>query len=791
MGEAKPIIDQTLFDLKLNEAKLYADQGLIDEADGIYLSLLNELKALPDSKTTQVQIQQLEDIRANYASDLTPADDHEAEEEEVGEKSHEDLYMEAMALKDLESYDQAIEKYYELIDTDFKLYNVVYALVMCHKELGKEDEVEEYLAEMVKTSKVSSVKKDIGFYFLSFLNEEKGDFSKALNFLNIIHSPLEFSDYANRKKALQSKIKGKTKFDYLLGNNLITKQNLQKAHDNAKSNRNSVEFILLNEHGISPEDLGKSLSMFYGYSFIDIREETEIREELFSNLKYEYLKNNHWAPLSLSPSDYTIEIAIDNPEMQNLEDIRKIYIGFKLKFYIAVREHILEYIDLQYRKTSTPAMEDDPAVEEDVADFMEDISGEFDVDIDDDDEGEDVALVDSKVIQFVNKMIVDAHRKKASDIHIEPSTHTKNTDIRFRIDGICQPYIKIPNTFSRPVISRIKIMAKMDITERRLPMDGKFKFKTRSTGAFELRVATIPTTGSREDVVLRLLQSGEPMSLSELGVLDYILNPFSQIIKKPYGMILVVGPTGSGKTTTLHSALNIINTPERKIWTAEDPVEIDQKGIRQSEIHPKIGLDFATLLRSFLRADPDVIMVGEMRDKETTKTAIEASLTGHLVYSTLHTNNAPETVTRLLEIGIDPTNFADSLLGILAQRLGRRLCEKCKKPAEDQKQAMDILIEEFGEDRSGLLDQFKTNDTVIYEPDGCRACDNNGYKGRVGFHEFLLNNAKIKNLIKQESPTEQIKEAATENKMYTLKQDGIFKILMGITDLPEVKRNCV
>lgn len=789
MGQAKPIIDQTLFDLKLNEAKLYADQGLTDEADGIYSALLDELRSLPDSKTTQIQIRQLEEMRAGYQAE---GDEPLLNEEADGvsqEKSNEDLYMEAMAFKDLESYEEAVENYYQLIDRDYKLYDVIYALVVCHLALGTQSKVEEYLASLVKQKNVLPAKMDIAFFFLSFLNEEKGDFNKALNFLNIIKNPKEFTDYENRKKSLQSRIKGKTKFDTLLANSLISKQNLQKAHDSAKSNRNSVEYILINDFGIAPEDLGHSLSTFYGYPFIDIREETDIREELFSNLKYEYLKNNHWAPLSLSPKDYTIEVAIDNPDMQNQEDIRKIYIGFKLKFYIAVREHILQYIDLQYRKTSIH--EEDDTSDEDVADFMDDISGEFDVDLDDDEEKEDVALVDSKVIQFVNKMIVDAHRKKASDIHIEPSTHTRNTDIRFRIDGLCQPYIKIPNTFSRPVISRIKIMAKMDITERRLPMDGKFKFKTRSTGAFELRVATIPTSGNREDVVMRLLASGEPMSLSALGVLDYILNPFLQIIKKPYGMILVVGPTGSGKTTTLHSALHIINTPERKIWTAEDPVEIDQKGIRQAEIHPKIGLDFATLLRSFLRADPDVIMVGEMRDRETTKTAIEASLTGHLVFSTLHTNNAPETVTRLLEIGIDPTNFADSLLGILAQRLGRRLCEKCKKPIEDQKAAMELLMEEFGEDQSGLLKQYLDKEVILYGPEGCRACDNNGYKGRIGFHEFLLNTGEIKTLIKQEASTEEITKAAVANKMYTLKQDGIFKVLAGITDLSEVKRNCV
>lgn len=292
-------------------------------------------------------------------------------------------------------------------------------------------------------------------------------------------------------------------------------------------------------------------------------------------------------------------------------------------------------------------------------------------------------------------------------------------------------------------------------------------------------------------MVLRLLAGGEPMKLNDLGVLDYNLNALLEIIKKPYGLILVVGPTGSGKTTTLHSALNIINTPEKKIWTAEDPVEIDQKGIRQAEVHPKIGLDFAALLRSFLRADPDVIMVGEMRDNETTKTGIEASLTGHLVYSTLHTNNAPETITRLLEMDIDPANFGDSLLGILAQRLGRRLCSKCKQESDNSREELREVLEEFGPDPLGLLNEFDRENIRLYHPKGCNACGDTGYKGRIGFHELLINNAEVTTLIKQKASIEEIRETAVRNNMYTLKQDGLLKVLQGITDPAEVRRNCV
>ncbi|MCP3874372.1 MAG: Flp pilus assembly complex ATPase component [Desulfobacteraceae bacterium] len=786
MNQTNPIIDQTLFDLKLNEAELYTEQGLLVEADNIYKELLAELKVLPDSKNTAFQIKQLESLRINKGKDSR--ENISTTPHAPQKKSDEDLYLEATALKSIESYNEAIKKYKKLIDRNFKLHDLIYALIVCYKKMGEQKKAERYLSSLIKDSGSTLDKKDICHYFLSFLNEENADYVTALQLLNSVRSPNNFHDYFNRKKALESKIKGRTKFDYLLSSQLIGKNDLKRAQNLSRKNRKSIEYVLIHSFDLPAHELGKSLSMYYGYPFIDLSKESEIHNELFSNLKYEYLKKNHWAPLSRSLKDGKIKVVIDNPDMQIQQDINKFYIGINLEFLIGVREHIDDYIDNQFSK---PTLQDE-APEEDVTDFLDGISNEFDANFDDDDdELEDVLLVDNKVIMFVNKMIMDATRKKASDIHIEPSTHSRNANIRFRVDGICQPYIKIPNSFSRPVISRLKIMARMDITERRKPKDGKIKFRSKSTGAIELRVATIPTSGSKEDVVLRLLRSGKPMSLDDLGILDYISNPLLKIIQKPHGLLLVVGPTGSGKTTTLHSALNVINTPEKKIWTAEDPVEIDQEGIRQAEVHNKIGLDFSTLLRSFLRADPDVIMVGEMRDIETTKTAIEASLTGHLVFSTLHTNNAPETVTRLLEMDIDPANFADSLLGILAQRLGRTLCTSCKEPEPNQKAQTDKLISEFGKDPAGIINRYRSDDTIIFQPKGCPACDNTGYLGRIGFHEFLLNNYDIRQLIKEGVPTEQIRKSAFKADMCTLKQDGILKVFKGLTDLTEVKRNCI
>ena len=310
-------------------------------------------------------------------------------------------------------------------------------------------------------------------------------------------------------------------------------------------------------------------------------------------------------------------------------------------------------------------------------------------------EEEAVSESDSIIMQVVNKIIIDAYAKRASDIHVEPNPGKRNVEIRYRIDGDCALYQTLPYSYHAAVVSRIKIMSNLDITVRRLPQDGKIKFRKPGGEEIELRVATIPTQGGVEDVVLRILAKGEIMPLDSMGMSVRNLNELRAVLQKPYGMILAVGPTGSGKTTTLHAALHEINKPDRKIWTAEDPVEITQYGLRQVQVQSKIGFDFAAAMRSFLRADPDVIMVGEMRDFETAKIGVEASLTGHLVFSTLHTNSAPETIVRLLDMGIDPLNFADALLAILAQRLVRTLCISCREAYHPDRNEYDEIVDEL------------------------------------------------------------------------------------------------
>ncbi len=399
---------------------------------------------------------------------------------------------------------------------------------------------------------------------------------------------------------------------------------------------------------------------------------------------------------------------------------------------------------------------------------------------------------DSAVVKLVNKIILDAHHRGASDIHIEPYTGRQDTEVRIRVDGSCMVYQKIPWAFRSAVTSRLKIMADLDIAERRKPQDGKIAFKKFGGADIELRVATIPTAGGMEDIVLRILQAGEPIPLDRIGFSHRNFENFVSLVSQPYGLIFVCGPTGSGKTTTLHSALSYINKPDTKIWTAEDPVEITQRGLRQVQVHPKIGLDFAAAMRSFLRADPDVIMVGEMRDRETTSIGIEASLTGHLVLSTLHTNSAPESITRLLDMGMDPFNFADAILCILAQRLVRTLCRECKQSVPATEGAFGELVREYG------AREFEQNVHVPFSEDlrlgqarGCETCGNTGYAGRMGIHELLVGTDTMKRLIQGKAKMEEIRQQAISDGMTTLKQDGIEKILQGNTDLLQVRKVCI
>jgi type II secretory ATPase GspE/PulE/Tfp pilus assembly ATPase PilB-like protein len=398
---------------------------------------------------------------------------------------------------------------------------------------------------------------------------------------------------------------------------------------------------------------------------------------------------------------------------------------------------------------------------------------------------------DSTIVTLVNQIIVDGYRRGASDIHVEPNGQERPIRIRFRVDGDCFTAYQVPPQHRSSVVARIKIMAKLDIAERRKPQDGKIRFRL-SDGQIELRVATLPTANGNEDVVLRILANSKPLPLHQLRLSERNLSELERLIQQPNGLILCVGPTGSGKTTTLHSALGAINDDDTKIWTAEDPIEISQFGLRQVQVNPKIGFTFAQAMRAFLRADPDVIMIGEMRDPETANTAIEASLTGHLVLSTLHTNSAPETITRLLDMGLDPFSFADAMLGVLAQRLARTLCSKCKVSEACAREEYDQLVRAYGPEH--FAQDFPGQDFGpgfrLSKPVGCEACGKSGYKGRLGIHELLVATDPLRNAIAEKSPVEKIRRLAVEGGMRTLLQDGIAKVMFGLTDMKQVLAVC-
>ncbi|HPL98182.1 MAG: ATPase, T2SS/T4P/T4SS family [Smithellaceae bacterium] len=571
----------------------------------------------------------------------------------------------------------------------------------------------------------------------------------------------------------------RTKFGYLLSNNLITEEDLNQAKKEALEKRESLEDVLMRDYKISKNDLGQSLEFFYQSNFVVFDHSTPIPGDLLKNLKKEYLMREKWVPLARH--DKNIRVIVDDPQnILKRDTIESILKTKNIKYEFALKEDILKYIEFFYRENAQEAT------------FTE-LIGRLDAgeEATDDEHEEAIRESDSAVIQLVNKIINDAFLRRASDIHIEPDVMDKNVLVRYRVDGDCALYQTLPYSYRAAIVSRIKVMSNLDITIKRVPQDGKIKIKKPGVGEIELRVATIPTQGGVEDVVMRILAKGDTLPLEAMSMTPRNYREILRICEQPYGMILCVGPTGSGKTTTLHAILRHINKPDRKIWTAEDPVEITQRGLRQVQVQPKIGFDFAAAMRSFLRADPDIIMVGEMRDFETAKIAVEASLTGHLVLSTLHTNSAPETISRLLDMGIDPLNFADSLLGVLAQRLVRVLCEKCKEAYNPTQEEFDRIVESYGPEYFKLQKISYSKNLRLYRPKGCEACDKTGYRGRIGIHELLLNSEEIKKRsIERRESIEVIRNIAMSEGMLTLYQDGILKAFQGVTDVKQIHRVC-
>jgi type II secretory ATPase GspE/PulE/Tfp pilus assembly ATPase PilB-like protein len=576
-----------------------------------------------------------------------------------------------------------------------------------------------------------------------------------------------------------------SKFGLLLDKGLLSEKDIENAVGAARINQVDVTRVLLEDFKISKEELLGALAHFYNCSAVDLAGRA-IPADLKERLSPEFLKKNMCAPIE--KKEGTLMVAVEDPyDLTRLDAIKAMNVAPRHDFVVALRTDIVDFINASYG-LGTLSAED-----QDLGRIITQLgSGE-----EDEMEGEgpdplaaEIDETDSGIVKLCNQIIIDAYNRGASDVHVEPYGKSAPTQVRLRIDGECTKYLEIPAPHRNAVVQRLKIMARLDIAEKRKPQDGKIRFRG-PMGTIELRVATIPTAGGNEDVVMRILTASKPLPLERMGFSERNITEFKKILEKPYGICLVVGPTGSGKTTTLHSGLGHINTVDMKIWTAEDPVEITQPGLRQVQVHPKIDFTFAAAMRAFLRADPDVIMVGEMRDNETASTGVEASLTGHLVFSTLHTNSAPETITRLLDMDIDPFNFADALLGILAQRLVRTLCKDCKEAYAPSQEEFAELMESYGLEHWDTLGVRYTPEFRLYRPKGCAKCGGSGYKGRMGLHELLVGTDTLKRLIQHRETVESIRKQAMAEGMTTLLQDGIMKVIAGHTDFQQVRAVCM
>ena len=592
--------------------------------------------------------------------------------------------------------------------------------------------------------------------------------------------------FYNQKMASR---KRRNKFAYLLENGLLSQDELNNAISKARKDRIDIEVILLGELKLKRKDIGKSLEIFYEIPYTGYSDSINLPHQIFAGLNKNYLAKNHWVPIEYSATKLTI--LVDDPLNQDkISSIKMIFPRKHIDFHIGLKADINDFLNIGLSDHSlVEEPEEAPRTEElsSLLDALTDERADASIDFSNavDESVDAISETDSTIVRLVNKILIDAFDQGVSDVHIEPGSGKNDVKVRFRKDGTCRVYQRIPYLYKQAIISRIKIMSRLDIAEKRMPQDGKIKMKYGKK-EIEFRVATCPTVGGNEDAVLRILASSKPIPLSQMNFSKQNLESIYQMISKPYGLILAVGPTGSGKTTTLHSCLGHINDDERKIWTAEDPVEITQEGLRQVQMRDKIGLNFATAMRSFLRGDPDVIMVGEMRDSETASIGLEASLTGHLVFSTLHTNSAPETITRLLDMGMNPLNFADAILLIVAQRLVKTLCKKCAEDYHPGKEEFEIIVQEYGEKDFAKLGIKYTKDLNLKKPVGCTACIETGYLGRMAVHEVLLGTPEMKRKIMQKALVDELRELAKQEGMTTLKQDGIQKIFQGHCDLKQV-----
>lgn len=559
-------------------------------------------------------------------------------------------------------------------------------------------------------------------------------------------------------------------FDYLIHKDILNQQQIERWQSEEKTTDEIIRVIRINCN-VTTDQIGMSLALFYQVPFIQYAPEKYHLHPIAEKINTSYLKKNHI--VLLEDIDGKAILLMDTPnDASKLMEAENIIRNCPYEINVGFKEDIFSYLG------STPESNSG------ALDNLGTILKEFD-DHEESDESEEEILTEDApaVVKLVNRLLLDAKRLNASDIHIEPSKGKAPAQVRMRVDGVCQEILQIPSNHVAATVARIKIISELNIAERRLPQDGKFASKVQGV-LTEVRVATLPTVFG-EGVVMRILASEGAMPFENLNLSPLNKSLTEKAILHPHGIILVVGPTGSGKTTTLHAVLGKLNTPDKKIWTVEDPVEITQPGLQQVQVNTKIGFKFSDALRAFLRADPDIILIGEMRDRETAHAGVEASLTGHLVLSTLHTNSAPETITRLLDLDLDPVNFAEACLGILAQRLIRTLCSGCKERYNPDEREITSIKKTYGIEISGELSLDTT--TNLYKAKGCEKCNHSGYRGRTGLHEMLIPSKTIRSIIYRKGTAEEIKVQAIKEGMRTLAQDGIYKLTQGQIDLAQLR----
>jgi len=556
--------------------------------------------------------------------------------------------------------------------------------------------------------------------------------------------------------------------EILVKNFGTTPQSLEPLHEQLLAYRENTEGLkeAMLKHKVTGEsEFQQALAAYYELEYRDNFNDVPVVREFTEFIPIRYAKKNIFFPLKKTRN--TLEVAITNPELsQPLDDLAR-HFKCHIQSVISHKQAVLDLINRAYDESS--------ASTEDAVDLLD--SEETYENILAVEEPEDLldATDEEPIKRLVNSLLWQAAKDEASDVHIDPTP--RETIVRYRIDGVLQQVTVFPRQVHVTVINRIKVMSRLDIAQKGLPQDGRSMVLIAGR-KIDIRVSTIPTVHGEKIVMRLLFQEEKLMQLRQLGLAKYILQPYQNLVNSSGGIILVTGPTGSGKTTTLYASLAEIDNEARNIITIEDPVEYKLSGYSQIEVKPKVGLTFANALRSVLRQDPDVIMVGEMRDTETAKIAIQSALTGHLVFSTVHTNSAPATITRLIDMGIEPFLVSSSIIGVLAQRLVRRICPDCRKSYQPHpEQLRELGIKEVS---------FRKLDRRFFRGDGCDNCRQTGYRGRIGIHELLVMSEGVKNTILESSDSDTIRKQGLKEKMITLRRDGVNKILHGLTTAEEI-----